>query len=68
MDELTKQVRYQKWAEIILAANNSGLTKSEFCKQNGISRKTLYNYQKKSGKTCSRPWYSQRTLPLWRFL
>ena len=47
MDELTKQVRYQKWAEIILAANNSGLTKSEFCKQNGISRKTLYNYQKK---------------------
>ena len=47
MNQLTKDVRYRKWAEIILAANNSGLSKTEFCKQNGISKRTLYYYQNK---------------------
>lgn len=49
VNQLTKEIRNNKWAEIIMAASKSGLTKSEFCKQNGISRKTFYNYQKKLG-------------------
>ena len=47
MDQLTREVRYNKWADIIVAANNSGMTKEEFCKQNGINRKTFYYYQRK---------------------
>ena len=50
MDELTREVRMNKWAEIILAANSSGLTRAEFCKQNGLSTKTFYNYQRKLRK------------------
>ena len=49
MNQLTREIRNNKWAEIIIAASKSGLTKAEFCKQNGISRKTFYNYQKKLG-------------------
>lgn len=47
MDQLTREIRENKWAEIIIAANNSGMTKAEFCKQNGLSLKTFYNYQKR---------------------
>ena len=49
VNQLTKEIRNNRWAEIIIAASKSGLTKKEFCKQNGISRKTFYNYQKKLG-------------------
>ena len=45
MDELTKEVRYGKWAEIIAAASKSGMTKTEFCRQNGISPKKFFYYQ-----------------------
>lgn len=47
VNQLTKEIRYNKWAEIVLAANNSGMTRAEFCKQNGINRKTFYYYQSK---------------------
>ena len=45
MDEQTKEVRYGKWAEIIAAASKSGMTKTEFCRQNGISPKKFFYYQ-----------------------
>ena len=47
MDQLTREVRYSKWAEIIMAANNSGLTKAEFCRQNGIDNKSFFYYQRR---------------------
>ena len=47
MNQLTKDVRYNKWARIIVAANNSGLTKAEFCRRNGINEKTFFYYQSK---------------------
>ena len=47
MDELTREVRYGKWAEIITAASRSGMTKTEFCRRNGISPKRFFYYQKK---------------------
>ena len=51
MDQLTKNVRYSKWAEIITAANASGLSKTEYCRRNGISDKTFFYYQKKIRET-----------------
>lgn len=46
MDQLTREVRYSKWAEIVMAANNSGLTKAEFCRQNEIDNKSFFYYQR----------------------
>ena len=47
MDQLTREVRYSKWAEIIMAANNSGLSKAEYCRQNGIDNKSFFYYQRR---------------------
>ncbi len=35
-----------KWAEIIREANNSGLTKTEWCRQNDIRIRQFYYWQK----------------------
>lgn len=50
MDQLTKEVRFNQWAELILEANNSGLTKAEFCRRHGLSKRTMYYYQTKIRK------------------
>ena len=47
MDQLTREVRYSKWAEIIMAANNSGLSRAEYCRQNGIDNKSFFYYQRR---------------------
>ena len=49
MDRLTREVRYSKWAEIVMAANNSDLTKAEFCPQNEIDNKSFFYYQRRIG-------------------
>ena len=40
-------VRMKKWAGIIQEAATSGLTKTEFCAQNGIDRRQFFHWQKK---------------------
>lgn len=47
MDEITTNVRYAQWAEIIAAANTSGMSKRQFCLQNGLKPKSFYYYQRK---------------------
>lgn len=46
MDQSTHEIRTQQWAEMIRQCNASGLTRKEWCRQNGISTKTFYYRQK----------------------
>jgi len=36
------EYRLQEWSQIIQAGQNSGLSKREFCRQNGISERQYY--------------------------
>ena len=47
MDNTTTAVRLQEWSAAISECNNSGLSKREWCRQNGISTKTYYYRQRK---------------------
>ena len=46
LDKAVMSVRMKKWAGIIQEAAVSGLTKSEFCKRNGIDRRQFFHWQK----------------------
>ena len=47
MDERVHEVRNRNWAEIIMACNSSGQTKAEWYRENGITLRQLYYWQKK---------------------
>jgi hypothetical protein len=47
MDKAVMSVRMKKWAGILQEAATSGLTKTEFCTQNGIDRRQFFHWQKK---------------------
>ena len=45
MNEIAKiknEVKLKQWAEMVQSRNESGLTVSEWCRQNGINPKTYY--------------------------
>ena len=45
MNEIARiknEVRLQQWAEMVQLRNESGLTVSQWCRQNGINQKTYY--------------------------
>ena len=52
MDKAVMSVRMKKWAGILQEAATSGLTKTEFCTQNGIDRRQFFHWQKKSANMC----------------
>lgn len=47
MDERVHEVRSKNWAEIIAACNTSGQTKAEWCRENGVTLRQFYYWQKK---------------------
>lgn len=47
MDGKTVEIRYQKWVQVIQDWSNSGLSKRDYCQQNGIDEKKLYYYQRR---------------------
>ncbi len=47
MDGKTTEIRYQQWVQVIQDWSNSGLSKREYCRQNGIDEKKLYYYQRR---------------------
>ena len=47
MDGKTVEIRYQQWVQVIQDWSNSGLTKRDYCRQNGIDEKKLYYYQRR---------------------
>lgn len=46
MDESTRKVRRSKWMDLIQQWAASGQTKVEWCRQNGISIKSFYYWQR----------------------
>ena len=46
MDPKIRQIRRDRWLQIILAATNSSLTKKQWCHEHHISTKTFYHWQK----------------------
>ena len=47
MDKQSLEIRTRQWYEIILEANSSPLSKKEWCRQNSISLKSFYYWQRK---------------------
>ena len=44
---IRNEYRLQEWSQIIQAGQNSGLSKREFCRQNGISERQYYYWLNK---------------------
>ena len=47
MDQEVNIIRIENWKRLILEANNSGLSKTEWCRQNNINIKTFFYWQRK---------------------
>ena len=47
MDKKICEIRLQQWVEIIREANESGMTKKDWCAQHGISTRKFQYWQKK---------------------
>jgi len=47
MDKRTLVLRDTKWLEIVKACNESGMTKTEWCREHGIREKSFYYHQTK---------------------
>lgn len=47
MDKTASEIRFNQWKQIVLEANGSSISKKEWCRQNGISEKQLYYWQRK---------------------
>ena len=46
MDKSTKIVRLQQWSAEVAACNESGMSKGDWCRENGINPKTYYYHQR----------------------
>ena len=42
-----KEIKLAEWAEMVRSRNESGLTVTDWCKENGINLKTYYYRQKR---------------------
>ena len=47
MDRSTTEVRMAQWTKLLQQWAESGMTKKDWCQQNGISQKSLYYWQRK---------------------
>lgn len=50
MDQHTADIRLAHWRQIIMEGNRASITKREWCKQNGISEKSFFYWQRKIRK------------------
>ena len=46
MDKITHQVRAEHWARILNECLNSGMSKTAWCRANGISEKQFFYWQR----------------------
>ena len=46
MDKITHQVRAEHWTRILNECMNSGMTKTAWCRANGISEKQFFYWQR----------------------
>ena len=47
MDKSTMDVRMRQWADLLEKQMQSGLSKQDWCEQNGISRQKFFRWQRK---------------------
>ena len=47
MDQRTSEIRLAQWEQIVLEGNQASVTKREWCRQNGISEKSFFYWQRK---------------------
>ena len=47
MDKGVREIRLQQWITIIKACNDSGLTKTKWCRDNGVNRRQFNYWQRK---------------------
>jgi len=53
MDQKSLQIRRSQWEQIVLEGNNASVSKKEWCRQNGISLKSFYYWQRKIRRTAA---------------
>ncbi|MDD4509590.1 MAG: hypothetical protein PHY23_01535 [Oscillospiraceae bacterium] len=53
MQEISKEVRLQKWAQQVKTCRESGLSVAEWCRANGMKPSTYYNRQQKVARAVS---------------
>lgn len=46
LNEAKHEAKLAEWREVVRECRNSGMKVKHWCKQNGINRKTYYNWQK----------------------
>ncbi len=46
MDKITHQVRAEHWTRILNECMNSGMSKTAWCRANGISEKQFFYWQR----------------------
>lgn len=63
MDQQVHDIRIENWKRLILEANASSLTKTEWCRQNDINPKTFYYWQRKLRRIEAEKVLSPSTLP-----
>ncbi len=61
MDKITHQVRVEHWAKIMNECINSGMSKTAWCRANGISEKQFFYWQR---ILCREPFESSRNSSL----
>ena len=47
MDQRTSEIRLAQWEQIVLEGNQASVSKREWCRQNGISEKSFFYWQRK---------------------
>ena len=47
MDQRTSEIRLAQWKQIVLEGNQASVSKREWCRQNGISEKSFFYWQRK---------------------
>ena len=47
LTKYTKELKVQKWTELVMNCNSSGMSKAEWCRENNINLKSLYYWQHK---------------------
>ena len=47
MDQRASEIRLAQWEQIVLEGNQASVTKREWCRQNGISEKSFFYWQRK---------------------
>ena len=46
MDKITRQIRAEHWTKVLNECINSGMSKTAWCRANGISEKQLFYWQR----------------------